>query len=109
MHLAQIVSVKLRGSAADTIPHSAYVRIEGWLAQWTPRRNFKTVLADNRMQAIERCRQQLRKQLVPDWAAHLGVKPEHFSFQVSDQEVVGGEFWGGSQIACLTDYHVGEL
>lgn len=108
MHIAQIVSVKLRVSAADTLPHSAYLRIEEWLTQWTPRRNFKTVLADSREQAIERCRQQLRKQLVPSWAAHLGVKPEHFTFQVSDQEVVDGEFWGGNQLVCLTDFHVGE-
>lgn len=107
MHIAQIVKVELRGSAANTLSYAAHTRVQEWLTQWTPARNFKAVIAGTRDEAIERCRQVLRKQLIPSWIEHLGVKHEHFVFRISDQDAPNGEFWMSSGVVCGTDFYIG--
>lgn len=106
LHVAQIARVSLRGTAADTLSHSAYTRTQEWLGQWSPERVFKAVIAENRAAAIEGCRIDLQRELVPPFLRSLGVRPEHFLFRISDQKAINGRFWVSSAIVCGTDFEV---
>lgn len=107
MHITQIRSVKLRGSALDSLSYNAVTRTNEWLQQWTCLGNFKAVITDTEETGIEECRMMLRDELVPSWLAHLGVKAEHFSFEVSTQEAdEKNRFWLSSTVQRLGDYNV---
>lgn len=101
-HIAQIVEVRLTGAASQTLSYEAYTRTSEWITQWAPRKNFQTALAATRAEALQACRAQIRHKFVPSWLAPKGVKPEHFEFRVSDQEVIDGLFWSDSSASCAT-------
>lgn len=107
MHITQIRSVKLRGSALDSLSYNAVTRTNEWLQQWTCLGNFKAVITDTEEKGIEECRMMLRDELVPSWLSYLGVKPEHFSFEVSVQETDQyNRFWLNSSALIMRDYNV---
>lgn len=107
MHITQIVEVKLRGSAKDSLSYNAVTSVEEWLKQWTCLKNFKAIISDTEEQGIEKCREMLRAELVPSWLQYRGVMPEHFSFEVSSQEVdKDGRFWLSSTVRFLREYPV---
>lgn len=94
MFITQIESVKLKGSSYDKLSYSTVRRVEAWLIQWTCRNNFKAVVTKTAEEGIADCRHILQEDLVPGWLAHLGVKPEHFLFQVAVVPIdKQGRFW----------------
>ena len=107
MYITQIRSVKLQGSALDSLSYNAVTRTKEWLQQWTCLGNFKAVITDTEETGIEECRTILRDELVPSWLSRLGVKPEHFSFEVSVQETDQyNRFWLNSSAVRMRDYNV---
>lgn len=107
MYITQVVEVKLRGSAKDSLSYNTVTTVEEWLTQWTCLGNFKAIISDTKEQGIEKCREMLRAELVPSWLAHRGVKPEHFSFEVSSQEVdKDGRFWLSTSLRIMRDYPI---
>lgn len=107
MYITQVVEVNLRDSAKDSLSYNVVTSVEEWLKQWTCLGNFKAIISDTREQGIEKCREMLRAELVPPWLAHRGVKPEHFSFEVSSQEVdKDGRFWLSSSLRIMRDYPI---
>lgn len=107
MYITQVVEVKLRGSAKDSLSYNAVTTVEEWLTQWTCLGSFKAIISDTKEQGIEKCREMLRAELVPPWLAHRGVKPEHFSFEVSSQEVdKDGRFWLSTSLRIMRDYPI---
>lgn len=107
MHITQIVEVKLRSSAKDSLSYNAVTRVEEWLKQWTCPANFKATVTDTREQGIEDCRKMMREGFIPSWLDCIGVKPEHFAFMVSSQETdKDGRFWLSSSVRELREYTV---
>ena len=111
MHIAQIVKVRLKVSACDHLSYSAYTRVQEWLTQWTPVANFKAVIAEDRHLAIEACRIQMHKEeaWIRSDLIRLGVRSQHFYFNVSDQEVVNNQFWMSTGVVCGTDFSTGDM
>lgn len=107
MYITQVVEVKLRDSAKDSLSYNAVTTVKEWLTQWTCLGNFKAIISDTKEQGIEKCREMLRAELVPSWLEYRGVKPEHFSFEVSSQEVdKDGRFWLNSSVRFLREYNI---
>ncbi len=106
MHIAQIAEVKLKGSAADKIPHSAYIETVAWLKQWTPQANFKAVIASDLDSAISVLRADLQKTLLPSFLRCRGVLPEHFTFQVCHQAAEDGRFWAPIRLRLMRDFDI---
>ena len=103
MYITQVVEVKLRDSAKDSLSYNVVTSVEEWLKQWTCLGNFKAIISNTREQGIEKCRKMLRAELVPPWLAHRGVKPE----QVSPQEVdKDGRFWLSAGLRIMRDYPI---
>lgn len=99
MHTMNIARVRLRHSAGDRLTANAHARVTDWLKQWTPEANFKACIAPTKAAALEKLRGLLQKELIPGWMETLNVHPEHFEFEVSEQEIdADGFFWGRSAL-----------
>lgn len=106
MHIAQVVSIQLTGGSSSELRYDAYRETEAWLKQWTPRANFKAVIGSDLEECLAMLREDLRKDLVPHFLAHNGVKPQHFKFQIADQAVENGRFWMPSALVRGCDFYL---
>lgn len=107
MIVIQVTRVNLVPEAEDQLSKRAYDRAVDWMSHWTPRANFKAILAESRDEGVELCRKQLQKELVPGWmTSEHGVSPKHFMFQVSYDEVTDGQFWPQFEATWIADHRV---
>lgn len=91
--VVQVAHVYLKPDADRVLSAYAHRRVTEWLTQWTCRANFKATLASSQQEGLERVQKLLQEKLVPGFLARDGVKPEHFEFEVSMQDVEEGFFW----------------
>lgn len=104
--VVQVAHVYLKQSAERELSAYAYRQVTEWLTQWTCRANFKATLASSQQEGIERVQKLLQEKLVPSFMARDGVKPEHFEFGVSMQDVEDGFFWMSSSLVYGTRHPV---
>lgn len=98
MNIMQIITFRLHPDVANTLNHAAFTEATTWLKQWTPRANIKAVVSGSRKESLSVLRKDLSTSLVPWFLDIKGVKPEHFQFEVSEQEVDDGRFWMPSSL-----------
>lgn len=107
MIVAQAVTIKLKDSAARTLSHESYVRTQDWMKNWTPRNNFKAVIADTREEAVKALQAKLQVELVPSWLRkESGVMPDQFEFQIAYEEVKEDGFWPSLPFTLVKDFPV---
>ncbi len=97
MIVMQIHKVRLKKSAANDLSSRDYDNARAWLE----RINWQTATGAVISTLIEECADMLREDLTQlIHRAFLGesVKPEHFEFEVTRQEVSNGRFWMPSHI-----------
>lgn len=99
--VTQIEKVGLRGTAADTLTHSAYLAAKEWVDKLDPRAEYRAVITETESDGIKRARDIFRARTnFPSYLIGRGIEPECFWFQVSQQETRNdGTFWmaGGSR------------
>ncbi len=109
MIVAQVVTISLKTGAARGLSHEAYTRTVEWLKHWTPRTNFKAVIAEDKDSAVRMIQEDLQRELVPSWlASESGVTANLFQFQIAYDDVKNGRFWSGGQIALCRNFPVVE-
>lgn len=90
----QVVHVRIKPGMENVWSKATYDRVENWLKNWTCSANFKACIEPTEEEALTHCQRTLRKNLVPSWLqSESKVFPWQFEFEVSEQEVVDGEFW----------------
>lgn len=107
MIVAQVIKVSLKPSAQRTLSFEAYTRTVEWLKTWTPRGNFKAVIAEDREQAVKLLRQDLQEKLIPSWLAReQGVSADVFQFQIAYEAVEDGRFWSQLHVGLCQNFDV---
>lgn len=90
-YIAYIAEVRLNSRASRRLSHGAYQRTATWLTQWTPKANFKAVIADT----SEGCVAILKREpVVTEWLANeSGVRNSDFEFEINRGDVIDGRLW----------------
>lgn len=107
-YVTQITKVVLSDSASHELSAHTYKRVQDWLQTWTAPANFPAVLTQTLDSGIYACRRSLRDKLLPEFISSLGVRPDHFKFQVSQQLITNNEFWMSSRVVNCILYEVGK-
>ena len=98
MNIMQIATIRMHPDAGRVLTHEAFTEVGEWLKQWTPRANYMAVVSGSPEESLGILRKDLSATLVPKFLDILGVRPEHFQFEVSDQDVDDGRFWMPSSV-----------
>ena len=87
MVLAKVATLRLKGTAGDTLSYCAFVKVEDWLTQWSLDANIKQVIAATPQDAVNKLRDEMDCRLIPSWLRHTGVGMEHFVFTIAYSEI----------------------
>lgn len=105
-HIMQIVKVKLKPEAENILTKAAHDEVVSWLGNWDTNHNFKAVIADSFEAGLEVLKKELSESLVPWFLRNRNVRPEHFYFNISHQEITDDRFWMPSCARLCTDYEI---
>ncbi len=92
MIVMQVKGVRLKKTAGDTLSHKAYQSAVGWLERVNWQSALEAVIAGSERECEEMLKEDLAKIISYAFMGET-VKPEHFEFEVSSQEVNNGRFW----------------
>lgn len=106
MHFMQIKAVRLRGMAGDVLSANTHHRVMQGLigARWEGQ--YKAAVGKDRQHCLDMLREDIFYSL-PVPLAHLGVKPSHFEFQVTEDEIKEGRFWPPTGIR--NEWHLAQV
>ena len=107
--VVQVVTINLTDNARYYLKADVVREVNAWLGQWTPRNNFKAVIAKDRTEALAKCRKQLALLPVDVFPKSYGVTVGCFQFNISESAVNDkGEFWSAFNTTISTDYALEE-
>ena len=92
MIVMQVKVVRLKKTAGDTLSHKAYQSAVEWLERVNWQSALEAVIAGSERECEGILKEDLAR-LIPRAFMGEAVKPEHFEFEVSSQEVKNGRFW----------------
>lgn len=97
MIVMQVKEVRLKETAVDTLSHKAYQSAVEWLSFIRWQSALEAVIAGSERECEVVLKEDLAR-LISRAVMGGTVKPEHFEFEVSSQEVKGGRFWMPSSL-----------